>query len=84
MFEELAKDEQDSVRLLSVEAGIVIVSLLRNDPAKLAQVKPIIKDLIIDKSWRVRYMAAEKIVEVNFFWDSIRTRFFADSRSVWK
>ncbi|KAI1724217.1 HEAT repeats domain-containing protein [Ditylenchus destructor] len=64
MFEELAKDEQDSVRLLSVEAGIVIVSLLRDDPQKLAQVKPIMKDLIIDKSWRVRYMAAEKIVEI--------------------
>lgn len=52
------------MRLLSVEAGIVIVSLLRNDAAKLAQVMPIIKDLATDTSWRVRYMAAEKIVEV--------------------
>lgn len=50
--------------MLAVEAGIVIVSLLRNDPAKLSQAKPIAKDLITDKSWRVRYMAAEKIVEV--------------------
>lgn len=81
MFEELAKDEQvchifrtvlvqfyfeDSVRLLSVEAGIVIVGLLREDAAKLAHVKPIIKDLVQDKSWRVRYMAAVKIVEVTY------------------
>lgn len=79
MFEELAKDEQvnffyiiffqfnflqDSVRLLAVEAGIVIVSLCKDDPVKLAQSVPIAKDLATDKSWRVRYMAAEKIVEV--------------------
>jgi serine/threonine-protein phosphatase 2A regulatory subunit A len=64
MFDDLAKDEQDSVRLLAVEAGIVIVQLLRNDAAKLTQVRPTMKDLITDKSWRVRYMAAEKIVEI--------------------
>lgn len=52
------------MRLLSVEAGIVIVGLLREDAAKLAHVKPIVKDLVQDKSWRVRYMAAVKIVEV--------------------
>lgn len=54
------------MRLLSVEAGIVIVGLLSDDAAKLAHVKPIIKDLVQDKSWRVRYMAAVKIVEVFF------------------
>uniref|UniRef100_A0A915MBZ6 Protein phosphatase PP2A regulatory subunit A n=1 Tax=Meloidogyne javanica TaxID=6303 RepID=A0A915MBZ6_MELJA len=64
IFEDLAKDEQDSVRLLSVEAGIVIVGLLRDDATKLAHVKPIVKDLVQDKSWRVRYMAAVKIVEI--------------------
>lgn len=52
------------MRLLSVEAGIVIVGLLRDDATKLAHVKPIVKDLVQDKSWRVRYMAAVKIVEV--------------------
>ncbi|KAL3068130.1 hypothetical protein niasHS_011037 [Heterodera schachtii] len=64
MFEDLAKDEQDSVRLLSVEAGIVIVGLLSEDSAKLAQVKPIAVSLVQDKSWRVRYMAADKIVQI--------------------
>jgi hypothetical protein len=47
-----------------VEAGIVIVGLLREDAPKLAHIKPIVKDLVQDKSWRVRYMAAVKIVEV--------------------
>lgn len=54
--------------MLAVEAGIVIVGLIRDDPLKLAQAQIIAKDLITDKSWRVRYMAAEKIVEeCNFF-----------------
>jgi serine/threonine-protein phosphatase 2A regulatory subunit A len=60
---------KDSVRLLAVEAGIAIVGLLREDAAKLAQVKPIVKDLVQDKSWRVRYMAAVKIVEVYQRWN---------------
>lgn len=55
---------KDSVRLLTVEAGIVIVGLLRDDITKLAHVKPIVTNLVADKSWRVRYMAAVKIVEV--------------------
>jgi hypothetical protein len=48
-----------------VEAGIVIVELVRDDP-KLIDIKPVMRDLIQDKSWRVRYMAAAKIVEVCF------------------
>nr|CAD2152925.1 unnamed protein product [Meloidogyne enterolobii] len=61
---KLGEFAKDSVRLLSVEAGIVIVGLLRDDATKLAHVKPIVKDLVQDKSWRVRYMAAVKIVEI--------------------
>lgn len=64
IFEDLAKDDQDSVRVLAVEAGIVMVSLLRDDPAKLEQIKPIMKELATDRSWRSRYMVAERIVDV--------------------
>ncbi|KAI6205334.1 Serine/threonine-protein phosphatase 2A 65 kDa regulatory subunit A alpha isoform [Aphelenchoides besseyi] len=63
-FEELAKDDQDSVRVLAVEAGIVMVALLRDDAAKLNQIKPIMKELAVDRSWRSRYMVAERIVEI--------------------
>lgn len=52
------------MRLLSVEAGIVIIGLVSDDPTKLSEIKAIMRDLISDKSWRVRYMAAAKIVEV--------------------
>lgn len=64
IFEDLAKDDQDSVRVLAVEAGIVLVTLLRDDPSKLSQIKPIMKELAADRSWRSRYMVAERIVEV--------------------
>ncbi|CAD5227442.1 unnamed protein product [Bursaphelenchus okinawaensis] len=64
IFEELSKDDQDSVRVLAVEAGIIMVSLLRDDAAKLGQLKPIIKELANDRSWRSRYMVAERIVEI--------------------
>uniref|UniRef100_A0A7E4VWT4 Protein phosphatase PP2A regulatory subunit A n=1 Tax=Panagrellus redivivus TaxID=6233 RepID=A0A7E4VWT4_PANRE len=66
MYEDLSRDDQffqDSVRLLSVEPGIAIVSILKDD-AELAAAKAALKDLIEDKSWRVRYMAAEKIVQI--------------------
>ncbi|KAI6175627.1 Serine/threonine-protein phosphatase 2A 65 kDa regulatory subunit A alpha isoform [Aphelenchoides bicaudatus] len=64
IFEDLAKDDQDSVRVLAVEAGIVLVTLLRDDPSKLSQIKPIMKELAADRSWRSRYMVAERIVEI--------------------
>lgn len=69
IFEDLAKDDQDSVRVLAVEAGIVIVALVREDVTKLGQIKPLMKELANDRSWRSRYMVAERIVEVSvIFW----------------
>jgi serine/threonine-protein phosphatase 2A regulatory subunit A len=64
IFEDLSKDDQDSVRVLAVEAGIILVSLLRDDPTKLNAIKPIMKELAADRSWRSRYMIAERIVEI--------------------
>uniref|UniRef100_A0A914DWS0 Phosphatase PP2A regulatory subunit A/Splicing factor 3B subunit 1-like HEAT repeat domain-containing protein n=1 Tax=Acrobeloides nanus TaxID=290746 RepID=A0A914DWS0_9BILA len=60
LFEQLAEDDQDSVRLKVVEASGAIIPLFRDEP-ELSQVKKIINDLMKDKSWRVRVNAADKI-----------------------
>ncbi|KAI6194293.1 Serine/threonine-protein phosphatase 2A 65 kDa regulatory subunit A beta isoform-like protein [Aphelenchoides besseyi] len=41
-----------------------MVALLRDDAAKLNQIKSIMKELAVDRSWRSRYMVAERIVEI--------------------
>ena len=62
-FTELANDDQDSVRLLAVEACVSIAGILSaND--KEALIMPTLKNAAQDKSWRVRYMVADKIVEL--------------------
>ena len=54
---------QDSVRLLAVEACASIACLLpENDTEQL--VMPTLRDAAADKSWRVRYMVADKFTEV--------------------
>ena len=63
LFNALASDEQDSVRLLAVEACADIASLL--PPADVEQlVMPTLRDAANDKSWRVRYMVADKFTEL--------------------
>jgi serine/threonine-protein phosphatase 2A regulatory subunit A len=63
LFTTLASDEQDSVRLLAVEACADIAGLL--PPADVEQlVMPTLRDAATDKSWRVRYMVADKFTEL--------------------
>ncbi|XP_075243674.1 serine/threonine-protein phosphatase 2A 65 kDa regulatory subunit A beta isoform-like isoform X2 [Convolutriloba macropyga] len=64
MFVNLASDEQDSVRLLAVEACVSIASLLNKTEDKELHVIPTLKTACDDKSWRVRYMVAEKFTEL--------------------
>lgn len=55
---------QDSVRLLDVEACVSIASLL--PPEDVEQyVMPTLRQAADDKSWRVRYMVADKFSEVS-------------------
>jgi len=54
------------VRLLAVDACISIAQLVKPDDAR-ESVKPVLVQLAEDKSWRVRYMIADKIVEVGDF-----------------
>jgi len=63
IYRKLQQDEQDSVRLLTVEDLIVIAKRL--SPAEIKeQLLRQIKQSIGDKSWRVRYMAANHFNEV--------------------
>ncbi|XP_033119859.1 serine/threonine-protein phosphatase 2A 65 kDa regulatory subunit A alpha isoform-like [Anneissia japonica] len=63
MFVNLAGDEQDSVRLLAVEACVAIAGLL-TDEDKENLIMPTLRECAGDKSWRVRYMVADKFTEV--------------------
>ncbi len=63
IFTALADDEQDSVRLLSVESCVSIARLLPLED-NTAHVLPVIRKCAQDKSWRVRYMVADKFTEV--------------------
>ena len=63
LFHNLANDEQDSVRLLAVEACAAIAgTLTKPDIEQL--IAPTLNSAAKDKSWRVRYMVADKFVEV--------------------
>lgn len=63
IYRKLQQDDQDSVRLLTVEDLIVIAKRLSPVEVK-EQLLRQIKQSIGDKSWRVRYMAAEHFNEV--------------------
>lgn len=54
---------QDSVRLLAVEACVSIAQLLPQEDLE-ALVMPTLRQAVEDKSWRVRYMVADKFSEV--------------------
>lgn len=55
---------QDSVRLLAVEACVAIASLLNAEDVETL-VMPTLRQAAEDKSWRVRYMVADKFTDVS-------------------
>lgn len=66
LFIALANDEQfsqDSVRLLAVEAGITIAGLLNESDIETLLL-PMFRSAASDKSWRVRFMIADKFIEL--------------------
>jgi serine/threonine-protein phosphatase 2A regulatory subunit A len=64
LFTNLANDEQDSVRLLAIEAGIAMASLFRHEDLE-QQMMQTLRSATDDKSWRVRYVVADKLVDVS-------------------
>lgn len=63
MFVQLAQDDQDSVRLLAVEACVSIAQLLQQEDVEQL-VMPTLRQCVNDSSWRVRYMVADKFVDL--------------------
>lgn len=61
LFVQLAQDDQDSVRLLAVEAAVSVAKLL-SAQEKETLMMPTLRQSWQDKSWRVRYMVADKFV----------------------
>ena len=62
IYRRLQSDDQDSVRLLTVETLIAIARQLTPTEVK-DQLSNQIRQTVLDKSWRVRYMAASHFNE---------------------
>lgn len=65
LFQHLARDDQDSVRLLTVEILIAIAEAVpKEQQSSHGVLLHALKELFGDKSWRVRYMVADKFEKV--------------------
>jgi serine/threonine-protein phosphatase 2A regulatory subunit A len=64
MFTDLAKDEQDSVRLLVVEA-CARVALATPAAERESAILPAVLECAQDKSWRVRYVVAGSFGDIS-------------------
>lgn len=65
MFQHLAQDDQDSVRLLTVEVLISIAEVVpKEQQSSHGVLLTSLRSLIEDKSWRVRYMIADRFEKI--------------------
>lgn len=65
LFQHLAGDDQDSVRLLTVEILIAIAEVVpREQQSSHGTLLTALRSLFEDKSWRVRYMVADRFEKV--------------------
>ncbi|CAK7273245.1 protein phosphatase 2A structural subunit [Sporothrix epigloea] len=65
LFQHLAQDNQDSVRLLTVETLITIAEVVpKEQQSSHGVLLTALRSLIEDKSWRVRYMVADHFEKI--------------------
>ncbi|GAB7346432.1 hypothetical protein MBLNU457_5129t1 [Dothideomycetes sp. NU457] len=65
LFQHLANDDQDSVRLLTVEVLIAIAEVIpKEQQSSHGVLLSSLRSLFEDKSWRVRYMVADKFEKI--------------------
>ncbi|ERT01637.1 hypothetical protein HMPREF1624_02889 [Sporothrix schenckii ATCC 58251] len=65
LFQHLAQDDQDSVRLLTVEILIAIAEVVpKEQQSSHGVLLTALRSLIEDKSWRVRYMVADHFEKI--------------------
>lgn len=71
LFQHLASDDQDSVRLLTVE---ILISIAEEIPKAQQSSHGVLltalRSLFEDKSWRVRYMVADRFEKVSHLMSS--------------
>lgn len=65
LFQHLASDDQDSVRLLTVEVLIAIAEAVpKEQQSSHGVLLNALRSLFEDKSWRVRYMVADRFEKI--------------------
>ena len=65
LFQHLANDDQDSVRLLTVEILIAVAEVVpKEQQTSHGTLLSALRSLFEDKSWRVRYMVADRFEKV--------------------
>jgi serine/threonine-protein phosphatase 2A regulatory subunit A len=65
LFKHLAGDDQDSVRLLTVEILIAIAEAVpKEQQSSHGVLLSALRSLFEDKSWRVRYMVADRFEKI--------------------
>ncbi|GAB0136700.1 hypothetical protein EsDP_00004993 [Epichloe bromicola] len=66
LFQHLVQDDQDSVRLLTVEILISIAEVVpKEQQSSHGVLLASLRNLIEDKSWRVRYMIADRFEKIS-------------------
>ena len=66
LFQHLASDDQDSVRLLTVDILISIAEAVpKEQQSSHGVLLTALRNLFEDKSWRVRYMVADRFEKVS-------------------
>ena len=61
-FDRLSKDEHDSVKILAMDNCLEFLKVL--PPTRAAGLLPFIKSYAESEAWRLRYLVADKIVEL--------------------
>lgn len=70
LFQNLARDDQDSVRLLTVDILIAIAEVVpKEQQSSHGVLLTALRGLFEDKSWRVRYMVADRFERVLLSYD---------------
>lgn len=67
LFQVVSTDDQDSVRFSSVDSCIALGKKFTPEETR-THLLPTVINLAKDSSWRVRYMVAEKYVNVCFLY----------------
>jgi len=64
IFANFYQDEQDSVRMAGIESCIHFAKALPMNKIN-EKLIPYIKKFAVDKSWRIRYLVADKLMEIS-------------------